>query len=106
MLQLLSLRSHRRGLCPGWLLRVALVLVFCLQVFMETQHHHELGTVHDDCVACDLAMQFSGGAPAFEPVLPALLLVAFFLLQPPRYRFQLPSRRHLLPFAHAPPVVA
>ena len=91
------------GLRPGWLLRALLILVFVLQLFMVTQHHHDLGTVHDDCVACDLAMQFSGSAPAAEAAVLALVLVSYFVARAARYHFVLPLRRHLLPCSQAPP---
>ena len=98
--------SPHSGLRPGWLLRALLVLVFCLQLFVETQHHHDLGTVDKDCVACDLAMQFSGSAPVSEPELPALVLVCFFVVAAVRYHVHLPLRRHLLPFSQAPPALS
>jgi hypothetical protein len=91
------------GLRPGWLLRVLLILVFVAQLFMVTQHHHALDKAQDGCVACDLAVQFAGSAPAADAAVLALVLVCFLVLRSARYHFIVSLRRHLLPCSQAPP---
>lgn len=97
--------SPRSGFTPGKLLRLLLALLLGWQLFMASQHHHDISEQHDDCVACDLALQPSGDVPAaLPPLLAAALLVWFQLARLTRPCFLRTAPPHLLPLSQAPPV--
>jgi hypothetical protein len=98
-------------LIPSWTrlrrtLLVLFTLLLCLQLYALTQHHHDLSQQHDDCPACNLAADFSGGMASIPPaVVLVALAVAWWLTIQPRPLIHPARRLRVRPPAQAPPQV-
>ncbi len=86
-------------------LRWLVAVLLCVQLYALTQHHHDLTTHPDDCVACALIAMSSGSAPPVSAFQIALaIIVAFWLAAHVEYISISPIHIRLHPPSQAPPL--
>ena len=83
---------------------VFLAVLLCLQLVALTQHHHDLQQHPDNCSACSLANNFSGGTPTTPlPTAVLILVVAYLITRNTQKSVYTTPHQRLLPPSQAPP---